>query len=76
MESRETAWLRFVFSPQQPVPEVSDWRTLYDFSDKQNIIGICDSTKQEVKIDIETITLWLGTSTQIASRNILLNKRV
>ena len=75
MEYRETEWLRYVLSSRLPVPDVTDLRALYDFADKHKIIGICDPTKYEVKIDIEFISLWMGTALQIANSNTLLNKR-
>lgn len=68
-------WLRFSLDPESLMPSVTDWRTLYDFADKQKIIGIFDPTKHEVKIDIETISLWMGAALQIANSNTLLNKR-
>jgi len=69
-------WLRYALSPRFPVPDVIDWCALYDFADKQKIIGICDPTKYEVKVDIEVISLWMGAVLQIANSNTLLNKRV
>lgn len=68
-------WLRYVLSPQSLVPQISDWRAIYEFADKQRIVGVCDPTKHEVKIDIEISSQWIGAVLQIASGNALLNTR-
>lgn len=68
-------WLRYVLSPQSNVPNMSDWRSIYAFADKQKILGVCDPTNYKVQIDIEIISLWIGTVLQIKSRNMLLNTK-
>lgn len=68
-------WLRYVLRPYGKAPAVSDWRTLYDFADKQKIIGVCDPTRHEVQIDLEVLSLWMGAALQISDCNTLLNKR-
>lgn len=73
--SESLDWLRFSLDPENPMPSVTDWCTLNDFADKQKIIGICDPTKYEVKIDLEVLSLWMGATLQIANYNTLLNKR-
>ena len=68
-------WLRYVLRPSGKAPAVSDWHTLYDFADKQKIIGVCDPTRHEVQIDLEVLSLWMGAALQISDCNTLLNKR-
>lgn len=68
-------WLRFSLNPEGPMPCETDWRTLYDFADKQKIIGVCDPTRHEVQIDLEVLSLWMGAALQISNCNTLLNKR-
>lgn len=68
-------WLRYVLRPSGKSPAVSDWRALYVFADKQKIIGVCDPTRHEVKIDLDILPLWMGAALQISNYNTLLNKR-
>lgn len=74
--SEGLAWLRFVLNPESGMPVVSDWRTLYEFADKQKITGVCDPTKYDVKIGIDVLSLWLRDLEQIKASSSLLNKRV
>lgn len=74
--SEGLAWLRFVLNPESGMPVVSDWRTLYEFADKQKITGVCDPTKYDVKIGIDVLSLWLRDLEQIKASSNLLNKRV
>ena len=76
LSDENLAWLRYALSPQKTIPEVSDWRALFDFADKQKIIGVCDPTKHDVKVGVRTLSLWLGMIQQIKHRSALLNKRV
>ncbi len=69
-------WLRFVLNPETDMPIVRDWKTLYEFADKQKIIGLCDPTKYDVRIGIDVLSLWLGDLEQLKASSILLNKRV
>lgn len=73
--SKSLDWLRFSLNPEELVPSVADWHTLYDFADKHKIIGVCDPTRHEVKIDLEVLSLWMGATLQISNCNTLLNKR-
>lgn len=69
-------WLRHILSPQSCVPYVSDWRGVFEFAEKQKIIGICDPTKYNVRIGIDTLSLWIGDIEQIKASSMMLNKRV
>ena len=70
------SWLRYVLSPQQPTPVVSDWHTLFFFAEKHTIIGICNPTEHDVKMDIETLSLWIGSIEGIKRQSMKINKRV
>lgn len=74
--SEGLAWLRFVLNPMGDMPTVRDWEVLYKFVDKQKIIGVCDPTKYDVRIEIDALSLWLGDLEQIKASSSLLNKRV
>lgn len=74
--SEGLAWLRFVLNSESSMPVVSDWRTLYEFADKQKITGVCDPTKYDVRIGIDVLSLWLRDLKQIKASSSLLNKRV
>ena len=61
--------------PVPPVPDVSDWRALYEFADKQKIIGVTDPTKHDVRMGMEMTSQWFGAALQIEYGNTLLNSR-
>ena len=68
-------WLRFVLNPCKDMPLVSDWESLYQFANKQKIIGVCSPLKYNVKIGVDLISVWLGDLIQIQKQNTLVNKR-
>lgn len=70
------SWLRYVLSPQQPTPYVSDWNALYSFAEKHAIIGVCNPTEHDVKMDIETLSLWIGSLEDIKRQTMIINKRI
>lgn len=75
-QSECLSWLRYVLSPEQPIPFVSNWRALYFFAEKHTIIGVCNPTEHDVKMDIETLSLWIGSIEDIKRQSMKINKRI
>lgn len=68
-------WLRFSLNPGKPMSNVTDWRTLYEFADKQKIIGTCDPTRHDVRMPQDLLFTWIGYLQAIKAQNQLLNQR-
>lgn len=70
-------WLQFVLNPDKGiVPQVQDWQTVYNFAEKQQIIGVCSPTPYSVRVDQEVLFQWIGDEQQIRTQNNVLNKRI
>lgn len=70
-------WIQFVLNPNKGfVPQVQGWQAVYDFADKQQIIGVCSPTPYSVRVDQEVLFQWVGDEEQIRSQNKVLNKRI
>ena len=70
-------WLQFVLRPNKGiVPQVQDWQAVYDFAEKQQIIGVCSPTPYSVRVDQDVLFQWIGDEQQIRSQNNVINKRI
>ena len=70
-------WLRFVLNPDKGIiPQVQDWQAVYDFAEKQQIIGVCSPTPYSVRVDQDVLFQWIGDEQQIRNQNKVLNKRI
>ena len=67
-------WLQYVVN-KVPIPDISDWEAIYNFADKQKILGICDPSYCDVKIERDIMMRWIATVQQIRNRSALLNQR-
>lgn len=68
-------WLRFVLNPDSKKASVQDWREVYDFAERQAIIGICDPTHYDVRMPQDLLFEWIGDLQTIREQNKLLNRR-
>ena len=68
-------WLKFVLNPQGGIPTITDWEAVYQFADKQKIIGVCSPLNLHVQVDTDLIAVWVGYVIQIKQLNTLLNQR-
>ena len=70
-------WLQFVLNPDKGIiPQVQDWQAVYDFAEKQQIIGVCSPTPYPVRVGQDVLFQWIGDEQQIRSQNVVLNKRI
>ena len=70
-------WLRYVLSPEKEItPCILNWQALYDFAEKQQIIGVCSPTPYPIKVDTDVLFQWIGDEELIRSQNVVLNKRI
>jgi len=70
-------WLQFVLNPEKGIrPHIQDWQAIYNFAEKQQIIGVCSPTPYSVKIEQEVLFQWIGDEQQIRNQNIVLNERI
>lgn len=67
-------WLKYVLN-KVPLPVISDWEVIYSFADKQKIIGICDPSYSDVKIERDILMRWIAVVQQIRNESALLNQR-
>ena len=74
--SEAMGWLLSVMNPDGAAPIITDWRTIYDFCDKQKIGGVCEPTRFDVHVDEDTLLEWMALVRQLAKSNSLLNERV
>ena len=75
-ENEGLAWLRYALTPIGNLPKISNWSSIFDFADKQKVIEVCDPTKFDIPIGIETLSLWIGNLQQIKNTSLNINKRV
>lgn len=68
-------WLRFVLNPSLPQPVIADWKTVYEFVKVQNVFGICEPTRFDVKVDSAILMDWMSRTIPLKSVNVLFNKR-
>ena len=68
-------WLRFVLNPNLEKPEIDDWQEVYDFAEKQGLIGICNPTGHDVRMPQDLLLHWIGDIQTIRAQNKLLNQR-
>lgn len=68
-------WLRHVLLSQLPLPDISDWEVIYNFANKQKILGICDPSHSDVKMEHDILMRWISVVQQIRIRSALLNQR-
>lgn len=68
-------WLRYVMSPDDHVPKISDWDKIYHFANKQKILGICTPSDDSVSIQRDLLFKWIGEFQQIKIKSTLLNRR-
>lgn len=70
-------WLRYVLNPRRDsIPPIQNWQAVYDFAEKQQIIGVCSPTPYSVRVDQKVLYRWIGDEQQIRNRNHVLNKRI
>ena len=70
-------WLRFVLNPKRDsIPQVRDWQAVYDFAEKQQLIGVCSPAPYPVKEDMGFLFQWFDDEQQIRKLNGMLNKRI
>ena len=70
-------WLRFSLNPSQPMPVIQDWKGLYDFVNKQAILGICEPTRfSDSRPDIDILMDWIGFVQQLRAQNEHLNRQI
>lgn len=70
-------WLRFVLNPNRDsIPQVQDWQAVYDFAEKQQLIGVCSPSLYPVKGDMDLLFQWFYDEQQIRKLNRILNKHV
>ena len=68
-------WLQYVLKSDEVIPIVSDWEALYQFADKQKIIGVCNPLNYNVQIGVDLVSIWMGSVIQIKAQNALVSKR-
>ena len=69
-------WLRFVLNPELSLPEIQDWKRLFEFTQKQAIVGVCSPTRfGEARPEPNVLYDWIGLTEQMKAQNLLLNKR-
>ena len=52
-------WLRFVLNPNRDsIPQVQDWQAVYDFAEKQQLIGVCSPSLYPNTEQTRQSTLW------------------
>lgn len=68
-------WLRFVLNQNSEKPEIDDWQEVYNFAEKQSLIGICDPTGHDVRMPQNLLFQWIGDVQAIRIQNKLLNQR-
>ena len=70
-------WLQYVLNPDKGIiPQVQDWQAVYDFAEKQQIIGVCSPTPYPVRVDQDVLFQWIGDEQQVRSQNNVLNRRI
>lgn len=70
-------WLRFVLNPSLPMPDISDWRGVYEFTKQQAIAGICEPTRfSNVHIDKDVLLEWIGLVEQLRGLNQRQNRQI
>ena len=69
-------WLRFALIHDKDMPHVSDWNALFDFAEKQKIVGVCDPTSYSVTIERNILFKWVGRIQLIRNRSRIMNQRV
>jgi len=69
------SWLRFSVARVSQAPTISDWYTVYDFLDKQKILGVCSPLDCNVRMDQTLLFKWIGSVEQIKASSALLNQR-
>lgn len=69
-------WLRFVLSPDRPLPEIQDWQGLYDFTINQTIAGICSPTQfGQARLTRQVLVRWVLLTEQLKFKNGQFNKQ-
>lgn len=70
-------WLRFVLNPSLPMPDIPDWRGVYEFTKQQAIAGICEPSRfNNVHPDVEILLYWIGLAGQLRGLNRHQNKQI
>ena len=70
-------WLHYVLNPgRDSIPPVQNWQAVYDFAEKQQIIGVCSPASYSVGFDQDVLFQWLGDEQQIRYQNSVVNKRI
>ncbi len=73
--NKTLGWLRFVLNPNSGKPEVDDWQDVYDFAEKQSLLGICNPTSHDIRMPQDLLFQWIGDVQAIKAQNQLLNQR-
>lgn len=73
--SKTLEWLRFVLNPNSEKPEIDDWQEVYDFAEKQSLLGICNPTSHDIRMPQDLLFQWIGDVQAIRAQNKLLNQR-
>lgn len=68
-------WLRFILNDNTIKPDIKDWQSVYDFAEKQSILGICNPTSYDVRMPQDLLFQWIGDVQAIRAQNNLLNQR-
>lgn len=69
-------WLRFVLNPCLPRPDIWDWQTLFEFAERQALVGVCTPTRfEDLRLPKNILMQWIGAQTVISNRNSLLNRQ-
>lgn len=68
-------WLRYALNTAATIPIISNWKGLYDFANKQKILGICEPSRYNIKIERDVLIRWIAVTQQIKNRSYFLNQR-
>jgi len=70
-------WLHYVLNPKGgSIPHIKDWQAVYDFAEKQQILGVCSPTPYSIRVDQDVLFQWIGDEQQIRNQNKVLNDRI
>ena len=75
LQNKTLEWLRFVLNPNSEKPEIGERQEVYDFAEKQSLIGICNPTDYDIRMPHDLLFQWIGDVQIISAQNQLLNQR-
>ena len=75
MVNESIMWLRYMLNRDLPQPVISDWQAVFDFAQKQALLGICFPGDCRVQIDKKLLYRWMSAVQQLRAQNLKLNKR-